>query len=167
MALRSFDGVEPDVHESAYVDEAAVVVGDVTVEADASVWPNVTLRGDSGPVVVREGANVQDNAVCHEGTEVGPYATVGHTAIVHGATVGERAMVGMGAVVLDDATVGERALVAAGSVVTEGTEVPPNTLVAGTPAEVRKEVEESPWAYAGDHYVELARQHRATSERLD
>lgn len=167
MVLRSFEGTEPTVHDSAYVDEQAVVIGDVTLEAEASVWPNVTLRGDHGPIVLREGANVQDNAVCHEGTTIGPHATVGHTAIVHAATVEERAMVGMGAVVLDDATVGERALVGAGSVVTEGTDVPPETLVAGSPAEVIKEVPDSPWAAAGDRYVELSRQYMESGERLD
>lgn len=167
MVLRSFDGAEPTVHESAYVDDQATVIGDVTLEAEASVWPNATLRGDHGSILLREGANVQDNAVCHEGTTIGPHATVGHTAIVHGATVEERAMVGMGAVVLDDATVGERALVGAGSVVTEGTDVPSETLVAGTPAEAIKEVPESPWTAAGDRYVELSRQYLDASERLD
>ena len=167
MVIRSFEDTTPDIHESARIDESAVVIGDVTVEAEASVWPNVTLRGDSGAIVVREGANVQDNAVCHEGCEIGPYATVGHTAIVHAATVGEHAMVGMSATVLDGAYVGEESLVAAGSIVTEDTEVPPNTLVAGTPAEVRKEVEHSPWTYAGEHYVELAKRHERSAERVD
>jgi carbonic anhydrase/acetyltransferase-like protein (isoleucine patch superfamily) len=167
MVLRSFEGETPTVHESARVDESAVVIGDVTIEEDASIWPHVTLRGDSGAIVVREGANVQDNAVCHEGCEIGPYATVGHTAIVHAATVGERAMVGMSATVLDEAHVGERSLVAAGSVVTEGTQVPTETMVAGSPAEVRKEVSDSPWAYAGDHYVELAQRHEESSEQIE
>lgn len=167
MVIRSFEGTTPTIHESARVDETAVVIGDVTIEAEASVWPNVTLRGDSGAIVVREGANVQDNAVCHEGCEIASGATVGHTAIVHAATVGERAMVGMSATVLDGAHVGEESLVAAGSVVTEDTEIPPNTLAAGTPAEVRKEVENSPWTYAGEHYVELAKRHEPASERID
>jgi carbonic anhydrase/acetyltransferase-like protein (isoleucine patch superfamily) len=164
--LRSFDGVEPDIHESAYVDPAAVVIGDVTIEAEASVWPNVTLRGDHGPITLREGANVQDNAVLHEGAEIGPYATVGHTAIVHNSTVEERALVGMSATVLDRSTVGERAMVGANSLVTEDTDIEPNTLYAGTPAEKIKEVEDSPWAYAGDRYVELSREHME-SEILD
>ncbi len=167
MVIRSFEGTTPTIHESARIDETAVVIGNVTVEAEASIWPNVTLRGDSGKIVVREGANVQDNAVCHEGCEIGSRATVGHTAIVHAATVGERAMVGMGATVLDGAHVGKESLVAAGSVVTEDTEIPPNTLVAGTPAEVRKEVENSPWTYAGEHYVELAKRHERSSERIE
>ncbi|WP_248896061.1 gamma carbonic anhydrase family protein [Haloplanus halobius] len=166
MVLRAVDGVEPTVHEEAYVDDAAVVVGDVTLERDASVWPNATLRGDD-PIVVREGGNIQDNAVCHEDAVVGPYATVGHAAIVHGATVEERALVGMGAVVLNDVTVGERAIVAAGSVVTEGTEVPPETLVAGTPAEPVKEVPDSGWADAGERYVERANLYAETSHVVD
>jgi carbonic anhydrase/acetyltransferase-like protein (isoleucine patch superfamily) len=169
MVVRSFEGVEPEIADSAYVDDAAVVIGDVRIGPEASVWPNATLRGDHGLLVVGEGANVQDGATLHETVEVGPYATVGHTAIVHDCVVEERAMVGMGAVVLDDAVVGARSLVGAGSVVTEGTEVPPETLVAGTPAEVIKEVdpEDSVWTDAGDRYVELSRRHRADSERLD
>jgi carbonic anhydrase/acetyltransferase-like protein (isoleucine patch superfamily) len=157
--IRAFDGIEPDIAPSAYVDAAATVIGDVTIEADASVWPGTVLRGDHGAIVLREGANVQDNATLHEGVEIGPYATVGHNAIVHGATVGERAMVGMGAIVLDRSVVGSESLVGANSVVTEGTEVPENVLVAGSPAEVVKEVEDSPWTYAGDRYVQLAAEH--------
>ncbi|WP_338742392.1 gamma carbonic anhydrase family protein [Haloplanus salilacus] len=164
MVLRSLDGVEPTVHDEAYVDDAAVVVGDVTVERDASVWPNTSLRGDSEPIVIREGANVQDNAVCHEDAVVGRRVTVGHTAIVHAATVEEEALIGMGSVVLDDATVGEGAIVAAGSVVTEGTEVPPGTLVAGTPAEVVKEVDGEMGAYAADEYIDRGTLYAETSE---
>ncbi|MFB6142854.1 MAG: gamma carbonic anhydrase family protein [Halorientalis sp.] len=164
--IRSFDGVEPTIADSAYVDPAATVIGEVTLESEASVWPGTVLRGDHGAIVVREGANVQDNATLHEGVELGPYATVGHNAIVHAATVGERAMVGMGAVVLDDCTVGERAMVGANATVTEGTDVPASTLFAGTPASEVKTVENSPWAYAGDQYVQLSREHAATSEVL-
>ena len=167
MVLRSFDGIEPEVHESAYVDPTAVVIGEVEIGPDASVWPNVVLRGDHGALILEEGANVQDGAVLHESARIGPYATVGHNAIVHNAEVEERALVGMAATVLDHSVVGERAMVGANSLVTEGTEVPPKTLVAGTPAEVKKTVEESPWAYAGDTYVQLAREHEETSERLD
>jgi carbonic anhydrase/acetyltransferase-like protein (isoleucine patch superfamily) len=166
MPIRSFEGTEPQLHPDAYVDETAVVIGDVTLEADASVWPNAVLRGDHGGVRLQEGANVQDGAVCHEGADVGPYATVGHNAIVHGASVGRRALVGMGAVVLDDSVLGERAMVGANSLVTEGTEIPPNTLAAGTPAEVRREVEDSPWAMAGEVYVDLAGRHGGASETL-
>ncbi|MDX1692074.1 MAG: DapH/DapD/GlmU-related protein, partial [Acidimicrobiia bacterium] len=100
-------------------------------------------------------------AVLHETVDIGPWATVGHAGIVHNCVVGERALVGMNAVVLDGATVGERAIVAAGSVVTEGTEVPPRSLVAGAPAEVRrKDLDETPWAATADLYAERARRYR-------
>ncbi|WP_440764148.1 gamma carbonic anhydrase family protein [Natronorubrum sp. DTA7] len=165
--LRSFDGMEPEIADSAYVDEAAVVIGNVVVEADASVWPNTTLRGDHGEIVVGEGANVQDNAVLHEDAELEPYSTVGHSAIVHDATVGERALVGMNAVVLDGSRVGEGAVVAAGSVVTEDTEIPPSTLVAGAPAEPKTAIDDPRLERTADRYVELSRKYAETSERLD
>lgn len=165
--LRSFDGTEPQVADSAYVDETAVVIGDVVVEEDASIWPNTTVRGDNGRIVVGEGANVQDNAVLHEATTLEPYTTVGHSAIVHDATVAESALVGMNAVVLDDAHVGDGAVVAAGSVVTEGQEVPPSTLVAGSPAEPKtKNVGFDPRESAVG-YVSRATRHAETSERLE
>ena len=162
--IRSFDGIQPEIHETAYVDEAATVIGEVTVGPEASIWPNVTLRGDDGRIVLKQGANVQDNAVCHEPTVIHEEATIGHSAVIHAAEVKPRAMVGMNAVVLDDAVVGEESLVGAGSVVTEGTEIPDSTLAAGTPAEVIKEVEDSMWAYAGEAYIDLSRKHAETSE---
>lgn len=165
--LKSFDGTEPEVAESAYVAESAVVIGNVVIEEEASVWPNATIRGDHDTIVLREGANVQDNAVLHEGAVLEKHATVGHGAIVHAATVDERGLVGMNAVVLDDSHVGREALVAAGSVVTEGTDIPANTLATGSPAEVKTEVQDSPWAEAGERYVELSRKHMATSEIVD
>ncbi len=158
----------PSVHESAYIDEAAVVIGEVEIGPDVSIWPNTTIRGDRGKITIREGTNIQDNSVMHEGGEIGPYATVGHCGIVHAATVYERALIGMNAVVLDGAEVGEEAIVAAGSVVTEGTDVPPRTLVAGTPAEPVKELDgDSGWLATADHYVELSSRHAETSERVD
>lgn len=165
--IRSFDGLVPQIAESAYVDERATVIGDVLIEADASVWPGVVLRGDRGRIVVREGANVQDNATVHEGSEIGPSATVGHNAIVHAATVGPRSVIGMGAIVLDRAEVGKESLVAANSIVVEDTAIPDSVVAMGVPAEVRTEVEDSPWTAAGEHYVELARRHAETSEVLE
>jgi carbonic anhydrase/acetyltransferase-like protein (isoleucine patch superfamily) len=168
MVVRSFEGVEPDIHETAYVDDEAVIVGDVTLEREASVWPNATLRGDSGAIVVGEGSNVQDGAVLHEDATLAAGVTVGHNAIVHDATVESGALVGMGAIVLDDAVVGPEAIVAAGAVVTEGTAVPSRTLVAGTPAQPLKTFEEEPaWTAAADRYVARAKRHAETSRVLD
>ena len=166
--LQAVDGAAPTVHETAYVHPEATLIGDVTLEADTSVWPGVVLRGDEAPIVIREGTNVQDNAICHERVEIGPYATVGHAAIVHNCTVGERALVGMNAVVLDGATVGDGSIVAAGSVVTEGTEVAPHSMVAGTPASVIKEdVGDTDWGAAADRYVARKETYRETAELVE
>jgi len=165
--IRTFDGTEPETADSAYVDEAAVVIGDVVIEAEASVWPNATLRGDSGRIVVGEGANVQDNAVLHEDTVLEPSVTVGHGAIVHAATVAEEALVGMNAVVLDDARVGQRAVVGAGSVVTEGTDVPAETLAVGSPAAVKTELDDPDTGAAASHYRSLSTRHAETAERVE
>lgn len=162
---QAVDGVAPSVHESAYVHPDATLIGDVTVEADASVWPGAVLRGDEAPIVIREGSNVQDNAVCHERVTIGPSATIGHGAIVHHCTVGERALVGMNAVVLDGSTVEDGAVVAAGSVVTEATEIAPRSMVAGTPATVvREEVGDGDWGAAADRYVERKKIYRETAQ---
>jgi carbonic anhydrase/acetyltransferase-like protein (isoleucine patch superfamily) len=165
--IRSFDGIKPEIHDDAYVDPAAVIIGDVTIEADASVWPNATLRGDHGTITLAEGVNVQDNAVLHEGVELGPHVTVGHTAIVHNCDVKSRALVGMGSTVLDGSVVGERAIVGANSLVTEDTRIEPETLYAGTPATLLKEIEDSSWTEAADRYVKLSTKHAETSERIE
>lgn len=166
--IRSFDGAVPKIAESAYVDESAVVIGDVVLEKKASVWPGAVLRGDHGTITLREGANVQDNATLHEGCELGSHTTVGHNAIVHAAETGERSLIGMGAIVLDGATIGKEAIVAANSVVTEGTAVSARTLVAGAPAEVVKGLDgDGRTAAAADHYVENARAHAEHSEVIE
>ncbi len=165
--IRSFEDHEPVIADSAYVDDAAVVIGDVRIEADASVWPGAVLRGDHGEIVLEEGSNVQDNATVHEGARIGPYAMVGHNAIVHNATVETRALVGMGAIVLDGSRIGTQSVIGANSVVTEGTTIPDSVLAVGAPAEVRTELEETPWAHAADHYVELAARYETGSEVLE
>lgn len=164
--IRSFDGQTPTIADSAYVDEMAVVVGDVTIGENASVWPGAVLRGDEGHIEIGEGTNVQDQAVCHEPTEIGPHVTIGHSAIVHAAHVEERSVVGMNSTVLDDAEIGHHSIVAAGSVVTERTEIPPYSLAVGTPAEVRGDTSDSDWFGAAESYTKLAEEHRETSELI-
>jgi len=143
--IRGFHDQEPTVADSAYVDPAATVVGNVTLGAEATVLPGAVIRGDGGgEVALREAANVQDNVTIHadapgERVVLESHAAVGHNAIVHNATVGEHSLVGMGATVLDGATVEPYSVVAANSLVTEGTTVASGTLVAGAPAEVLRE----------------------------
>ena len=167
MPLFSFEGHAPQVHPDAWIAPTATLVGDVTIEAGASVWYGAVLRADFGAIVVRAGANVQDGSVLHGGddpvTEIGAGATVGHSCVVHGAVVGAEALIGNGAVVQDGARIGERALVAAGSTVTPGTVIEPETVATGTPARVRGPLEGGAKWWVDNNpeaYQALARRHR-------
>ena len=168
VPLFSFEGREPEVSPAAWIAPTATLVGDVRVEAEASVWYGAVLRADFGPIIVRRGANVQDGSVLHGGadpvTEVGEGATVGHLCVVHGAVIGEEALVGNGATVLDGVIVGRRALVAAGATVPPGMAIPDGTLAAGVPARVLGEVTGGgkQWVEANPQiYRDLARRHAA------
>src|SRR5258708_10126582 len=124
MPLFSFEGLAPQVHSGAFIAPTATLVGDVIVEEFASVWYGAVIRADYAPVIVRRGANVQDNAVIHGPpgltTDIGEGATVGHHCVIHGAILETQCLVANGSVVLDGGTVGARALVASGSVVAAG-----------------------------------------------
>src|SRR5271169_6316073 len=168
MPLFAFEGREPDVSPEAWIAPTATLIGDVRVEAEASVWYGAVLRADFGPILVRRGANVQDGSVLPGGadpvTEVGEGATVGHLCVVHGAVIGAEALVGNGATVLDGASVGRRAVVAAGATVPPGMIVPDGMLAAGVPARVVREVtgQASQWVQTNPStYRELARRHAA------
>ena len=141
MPLFSFEGRSPRVDPTAFVAPTATLIGDVTVEAGASVWFNTVLRADYGPVIVREGANVQDGSVLHSPpgipVDIGPGATIAHMCIIHGAHIGAEALIANHATVLDGAVIGARSLVAAGALVTGGTKIPAEVLVVGAPATVK------------------------------
>ncbi|PYN98055.1 MAG: gamma carbonic anhydrase family protein [Candidatus Rokuibacteriota bacterium] len=169
MPLFSFEGKHPTVHSTAFIAPTAVLIGDVTVEENASVWYNAVLRGDFSPIVVRRGANVQDCAVVHvtpvHPVTIGAGATVGHLCTIHGATLADECLIGNGATVLDGARIGVRAMVAAGALVTPGTEIPGGTLAIGTPAKVRGPLAGTPaehWVRANPSgYQALAQRHKA------
>src|SRR5438128_8621651 len=124
MPLFSFEGKSPRVHPTAFIAPTAVLIGDVTVEENASVWYNAVVRADFSPIVIRRGANVQDCAVIHVtpmgGTDIGAGATVGHLCLIHQASLGEECLIGNGSTVLDGAKIGVRAMMRAGSLVTTG-----------------------------------------------
>ena len=164
----AWQGKEPVVAEDAFIAPTAVLVGDVTVEAGASVWFGAVLRGDFGAVLVRRGANVQDNAVVHvdadHATVVGESATIGHGVVLEACTVERGAVVGMNAVVMNGAVVGEEAMVAAGAIVPEGMHIPARHLAAGVPATVKKELSGRSLEWVGmaaGDYEELAKTYRS------
>ena len=141
MPLFSFEGRSPKIDPTAFVAPTATLIGDVTIEAGASVWFNTVLRADYAPVIVREGANVQDGSVLHAPpgipVDIGPGATVAHMCVIHGAHVGAEALIANHATVLDGAVIGSRSLIAAGALVVGGTKIPDEVLVVGAPAIVK------------------------------
>jgi len=142
--IRTFRGIAPRIAASAYVDPSAVVIGDVEIGEHTSLWPCVTARGDIGPIRIGSETSIQDNSVLHldDGVPltIGNRVTVGHSVVLHGCTVEDDCLIGIGAIVLNHAKIGRGAVVAAGSLVPEGMEVPPDTLVMGVPAKPRRPV---------------------------
>jgi carbonic anhydrase/acetyltransferase-like protein (isoleucine patch superfamily) len=168
MPLYSFEGKAPRIHPTAFIAPTAAIIGDVTIEEHASVWYNAVVRADFAPIAIRRGANVQDCAVIHvtpvHGVEIGPGATVALLCLIHGADVGEEALVGNSTTVLDGARIGARAMVAAGSLVTPGTEIPEGVLALGAPCKVKSPLAGTPaqrWVEINpEGYQALARRHR-------
>ena len=149
------------VNQGAWVASNATVVGNVTLGEDASVWYGAVLRGDTGIITIGDRTNIQDNCVLHEHTVIGKGCTVGHGAIVHGCTIGDHTMVGMGAIVLNGAKIGSYCLIGAGAVVTGKMDAPDGSVLLGNPAKIVKEVSAQMRAEIEKDaalYVQLARE---------
>jgi carbonic anhydrase/acetyltransferase-like protein (isoleucine patch superfamily) len=159
--LRRFRSVLPTVDPTAYVDVSAQVIGDVHVGAESSVWMNVVIRGDVNQIRIGARTNVQDLTLVHvmrhtHPTVIGDNVTIGHSAVIHGCTIEDRCLIGMGAVLLNGCRVGTGSIVAAGSVVPEGMEIPPGSMVMGVPGKVRRTLtpeEDASIAWYADNYV--------------
>ncbi len=134
----------PKIPESAYVAPGAVIVGDVTLGENVSVWYNAVLRGDAGSITIGDNSNVQDLVTIHVNekypVKIGRNVSIGHNAVIHSATIGDNVLVGMGAVLMDDCKIGANSVIGAGSLVTAGKEYPPNSLIMGSPAKVKREL---------------------------
>lgn len=147
MALvKSVRGFTPEIGENTYLAETAVIIGDVIIGKDCSIWFGAVLRGDVNSIRIGDRVNVQDGAVIHtlyqkSVSTLGNDVSVGHNAVIHGATIENGALIGMGAIVLDHAVVGEGAIIAAGSLVLSGTQVEPGSIYAGVPAKFVKKVD--------------------------
>jgi carbonic anhydrase/acetyltransferase-like protein (isoleucine patch superfamily) len=143
--IRAYRGVVPKIAASAYIDQSAQVIGDVVVGERSSIWPNVTVRGDVNWIRIGEETSIQDNSVLHCDAglfplQIGSRVTVGHLAMLHGCTVEDECLIGIGAIVLNGAKIGSGSVIAAGAVVPEGMQVPPQSLVMGVPAKVKRPV---------------------------
>jgi carbonic anhydrase/acetyltransferase-like protein (isoleucine patch superfamily) len=168
LMIRSFRGAIPKVAPSCYIDPSAQLIGDVTIGERSSVWPNATVRGDVHWIRIGEGTSIQDNSVLHVESGkhplvVGNYVTVGHSAVLHGCTIEDDCIIGIGAIVLNGATVGKGSVIAAGALVSEGAQIPPGSLAMGVPAKVKREVsaeEQQRFRTNAEHYIELRQLYR-------
>lgn len=168
-SILSVNGKTPRLDPSAFVADGARVIGAVTLGEGSSIWYNAVVRADSDSVSIGAGSNVQDNVSIHvdagHPASIGENVSIGHNAVVHGCTIGDGALIGMGSVILSGAVIGAGSLVAGGAVVLEGTIVPPGSLVAGVPAKVRRDLTEQETAGLARNalgYREHAKAHAAS-----
>ncbi len=174
MAIYKLGNHIPTIAPSAYVHESAVVVGEVTLGEQVSVWPHAVVRGDTASISVGDRSNVQDGAVLHVDADVpltiGEDVTIGHQVMLHGCTIGDGSLIGIQAVVLNGAVIGKGCLVGAGSLVTEGKTFPDNVMILGAPARVIRQLSPEDVArvrHGAEHYAEAAVAYRETAERID
>ena len=174
MAMYELDGLAPNVAASAWVADNAQVMGNVTLDADSSVWFGVTIRGDNDPVRIGAGTNIQDGSVLHTDVgypiDIGQNVTIGHMVMLHGCTIGDESLIGIGAIVLNGAKIGKHCLVGAGSLVTEGKEFPDGSMILGSPAKVVRQL--TPEQIEGlrqsaRHYIENAQRYKNQLKRVD
>ncbi|MFZ7321032.1 gamma carbonic anhydrase family protein [Comamonas jiangduensis] len=173
MAVYALDGVEPQIAESAWVVDSAQVMGEVHLGADASVWFGTVVRGDTSSITIGEGTNVQDASVLHADLGmplvIGRHVTVGHQVMLHGCTIGDESLIGIGAIVLNGAKIGKNCLVGAGALVTEGKEFPDGSMIIGSPARVVKQLTAEQMQglrQSAQHYIDNARRFRVGLRKL-
>ncbi len=158
----------PQIDESAYIAEGAIVIGAVSLGLNSSIWHNAVLRADINTIEIGEGSNVQDGTVVHladdYGVKVGQYVTIGHSAMIHACEIGDECLIGMQATILDGAVIGAQSIVGAGALVTKGTQVPEGSLVLGSPAKVVRALtvdERAGLKGLAEKYVTVSRGHKA------
>ncbi len=173
MAIYELEQVSPTLDESAWVADSAQVMGRVDLAADTSIWFGVVIRGDTESIHIGEGSNIQDGSVLHadigQPLRVGKHVTVGHKVMLHGCTVGDESLIGIGAIVLNGAKIGKNCLVGAGSLVTKGKEFPDGSMIMGTPAKVVRSL--TPEQMEGlrlsaKHYIDNAKRFRAELHKI-
>ncbi|MDH4079052.1 MAG: gamma carbonic anhydrase family protein [Nitrospira sp.] len=171
LMIRTFQGIKPTIPTSCFIEATAVVIGDVVMGEECSVWFNAVIRGDVHYIRIGDRTNVQDLCMLHVTHDTHPLiigngVTIGHSVVLHGCTIRDRVLVGMGAIIMDGAVIGEDSVVGAGALVTEGTVVPPKSLILGSPAKVKRPVTEQELSWikeSADNYVKYAGQYMSDS----
>lgn len=163
---------EEKAHPSVFIASGAIVLGDVWLEKDVSIWFNAVLRGDTETLRIRARTNIQDLSMIHADptfpVDIGEDCTIGHRAIIHGAKIGNRCLIGMGAILLNGAEIGEESIVAAGALIPQGKKYPPRSMIMGSPAKAIRMIHESDLImieHGASHYVELSRKYKVQSEK--
>lgn len=165
--IRTFQGIKPTVPQSCFIEGTAVIIGDVVMGEYCSVWFNAVIRGDVNYIRIGDRTNVQDLCMLHVTHDTGPLiigneVTIGHSVVLHGCTIKDRVLVGMGAIIMDGAMIGEDSVVGAGALVVEGTVVPPKSVILGSPARVRRSATDKELAWIKEsaaNYVKYAGQY--------
>ncbi|MBL8042499.1 MAG: gamma carbonic anhydrase family protein [Nitrospira sp.] len=165
--IRTFQGIKPTVPQSCFIEDTAVVIGDVVMGEECSAWFHAVIRGDVNYIRIGNRTNVQDLCMLHVTHDthpliIGDDVTIGHNVVLHGCTIQNRVLVGMGAIIMDGAVIGEDSVVGAGALVTEGTIVPPKSLILGSPAKVKRPVTEQELAWireSAQNYIRYSRQY--------
>lgn len=171
--IRTFQGIRPTIPQSCFIEETAVIIGDVLMGEDCSAWFNAVIRGDVNYIRIGNRTNVQDLCMLHVTHDTNPLiigdeVTIGHHVVLHGCTIQHRVLVGMGAIIMDGAVIGEDSVVGAGALVTEGTIVPPKSLILGSPARVKRPVtgQELVWIReSAQNYIRYSRQYLSGPEK--
>lgn len=171
--IRTFQGIKPTIPDSCFIEDTAVVIGDVVLGEDCSVWFNAVIRGDVNHIRIGNRTNVQDLCMLHVTHDthpliIGNEVTIGHSVVLHGCTIKDRVLVGMGAIVMDGAVIGEDSVVGAGALVVEGTVVPPKSVILGSPGRVRRGVSDAELAWIKEsaaNYVKYASQYLKDSSK--
>lgn len=173
MAIYALGEVSPRIAESAWVAESAQVMGNVELAEDVSIWFGAVLRGDNEPLRIGRGSNIQDGSVLHSDQgkplDIGANVTVGHMVMLHGCTVGDESLIGIGAVVLNGARIGKNCLVGAGALVTEGKEFPDGCMILGSPAKAVRQLSDAQiegLKMSAQHYMDNARRYKAGLKKL-
>ncbi|MBX3345852.1 MAG: gamma carbonic anhydrase family protein [Nitrospira sp.] len=165
--IRTFQGITPTIPSSCFIEDTAVIIGDVVMSEECSAWFHAVIRGDVNYIRIGNRTNVQDLCMLHVTHDthpliIGDDVTIGHHVVLHGCTIQNRVLVGMGAIIMDGAVIGEDSVVGAGALVTEGTIVPPKSLILGSPAKVKRPVTEQELAWireSAQNYIRYSRQY--------
>lgn len=161
--IKSFNGKEPRIADSAFISEWAYLIGDIEIAENSSVWPGAVIRADVGLISVSQNSHIEDNVVIHAPTEIGDNVIIGHGAVIHAHKIGNNVLIGMNSTIMHGVEIGDQCIIAAGSVLTDSMKIPAGSFVAGVPAEIRGQISEKQNKWINDapkFYTQMAKSYK-------